>query len=323
MKPTDRPQPSFLMIGETVVDLISSGIVSSLADANTFQRFPGGEVSNLSMNLARMGYPTALAGCVGEDGFGDFLKTKLKAAGVNLDLLQTTRQAPTTLVPVARQTETPDFIIYRGADKYLRLNEELRSAVDGCRVFHTSAGSLAHNPGRTTILELLKMAAEKDKLLSLDPNYHPRIWPDRTDFVPFLKDILSLITVAKPSLDDSVRIFGTGYEAEDYLEAFLDLGVQIVALTMGRKGVLLGTRDGLRVHLEAHPISVVDVTGAGDAFWSGLLTGLLEGMGPERAARLGQAIAEYKIGVLGPIQEFPERDYFLKQAGAVSQGEAL
>ena len=323
MNSARQPQTGFLMLGEAVVDLISSGIVSSLAEANTFQRFPGGEVSNLSMNLARLGYPTALAACVGEDGFGDYLKAKLGTAGVDLNLLQTTRNAPTTLVPVARQTETPDFIIYRGADKYLRPNQELRAAVDRCRAVHTSAGSLSHNPCRNTILELLELAVQKGKMISLDPNYHPRIWPDRTDFVPFLKEVLSSVTVTKPSLDDSIRIFGSGSEAEDYLEAFLELGPEIVALTMGRKGVLLGTQDGIRVHLQAHPISVVDVTGAGDAFWAGLLTGLLEGMEPVQAARLGQVIAEYKIGVLGPIQEFPEQDFFLSQAGAVSETELL
>lgn len=316
-------QPRFLMLGEAVVDLISSGIVTSLADANTFQRFPGGEVTNLSMNLARMGYPTSLGAAVGEDGFGEYLRVTLEQAGVDLSLLQITRNAPTTLIPVARQTETPDFIIYRGADKYLRINEELRTAVSRCQAVHTSAGSLAHNPSRATILELLELAGGEGKLISIDPNYHPRIWPDRPDFIPFLKDLLAGVTVTKPSLDDSQRIFGPGLEPEGYLEAFLELGPEIVALTMGRNGVLVGTRGGTRAHLEAHPISVVDVTGAGDAFWTGMLTGLLDDMDPVEAARLGQAIAEYKIGVLGPIQKFPDRAYFLERAGSVPRSKGF
>jgi len=306
--------PTFLMLGEAVVDLISSGIVSSLEDAHSFQRFPGGEVTNLAMNIARLGHDTALGAALGADGFGRYLQKQLDQAGVRLDLIQVTKNAPTTLIPVARQTETPDFIIYRGADKYLRSTGELERALDRCQVVHTSAGSLSHNPCRTTILSLLEQARQDDKLVSLDPNYHPRIWPDRADFVPFLKEVFQLVTVTKPSLDDSQRLFGRGLNPQEYLEAFLDLGPEIVTLTMGRQGVLVGTSQGQRWRLRANPISVVDVTGAGDAFWSGLLTGLLEGREPLEAARLGQAIAEHKIGTLGPVLDFPDLEMFWNQA---------
>jgi fructokinase len=48
----------------------------------------------------------------------------------------------------------------------------------------------------------------------------------------------------------------------------------------------------------------MDVTGAGDAYWSGMLSGLLEGLSPIESAQRGQTIAEYKIGILGPIKQF-------------------
>lgn len=314
MKDTDL---TYLMLGEAVVDLISSGIVPSLEEANSFQRFPGGEVSNLAMNLARQGYTTALGACVGADGFGRYLKNQYRLSGVSLRYLQTCQNAPTTMISVARQTETPDFIIYREADRYLQPTEDLKLAARRCRVIHTSAGSLSHNPARTTILELLKIARQENKLISLDPNYHPQIYPDREDFVDFLKEAYSLISITKPSLDDSIRIFGPDLEPEEYLNRFLELGPDLVALTMGRKGVLLGTSRGERYQMLANPISVVDVTGAGDAFWSGLLIGLLEGMEPLDACRFGQAIAEYKIGLVGPILDYPERAALEEQAKSI------
>lgn len=318
-----EPELTFLMLGEAVVDLISSGIVASLEEANSFQRFPGGEVSNLAMNLARQGYPTALGACVGADGFGRYLKSQYRQSGVSLRYLQTCQNAPTTMISVARQTETPDFIIYREADRYLQPTEDLKLAARRCRVIHTSAGSLSHNPARTTILELLKIARLENKLISFDPNYHPQIYPDRDDFVEFLKEAYTLISVTKPSLDDSIRIFGPDLEPEEYLNRFLELGPDLVALTMGRMGVLLGTSRGERYQLQANPISVVDVTGAGDAFWSGLLIGLLEGKEPLEACRYGQAIAEYKIGLVGPILDYPERSSLEEQAGSIMVSSLL
>jgi fructokinase len=314
---TAEKELTFLMLGEAVVDLISSGIVSTLEEANSFQRFPGGEVSNLALNLARLGYETALGACLGDDGFGRYLKAQYRQAGVNLNYLQTCRDAPTTVITVARQTETPDFIIFRGADKNFQDTEALRRAAETCRAVHTSAGSLAHDPCRGSIVRLLEAARRQGKLISLDPNYHPKIWPDRDDFVSFLKELYTLITVTKPSLDDSQRIFGPDREPQEYLEAFLDLGPELVALTMGRHGVMIGTQGGGFHRLEANPISVVDVTGAGDAFWSGLLAGLLAGKSPLESARMGQAIAEHKIGVLGPILEYPAMQEIEKRAQSI------
>ena len=311
---TENSNIKFLLLGEIVVDLISTGIVSTLEDASSFQKFAGGEVSNLAMNLSRLGFPAALGACVGEDNFGIFLRKELAEAGVNLTYLQSTSEAPTTIIPVTRQTETPDFAVYRGADKYLSLTDSLISAVADSRAVHTSAFALSQDPCKSTIYHLLKDAHKADLLISLDPNYHPGIWPDPPDYLPFLKEIFQLITVTKPSLDDCTRIFGPGLKPVEYLEMFLNLGPAVVVLTMGSQGALLGTSEGDRVHIHPSPIPVKDVTGAGDAFWSGLLIGLLQGMPATEAAQLGQAVAEYKIGIVGPVKEFLPLEDFKKQA---------
>jgi sugar/nucleoside kinase (ribokinase family) len=65
--------------------------------------------------------------------------------------------------------------------------------------------------------------------------------------------------------------------------------------------------DGEMSHIRPSDIDVADVTGAGDAFWSGLLLALLDGYAPDEAACLGQIVAEAKIGTVGPIPKMPDR----------------
>jgi len=300
------------------VDLISTEIVTTLEDASGFQKFAGGEVSNLAMNLSRLGFPAALGACVGEDSFGIFLRKELTEAGVNLAYLQSTSEEPTTIIPVTRQTETPDFAVYRGADRCLSITDSLISAVADSSAVHTSAFALSQDPCRSTIYHLLKVAHKAGLLISLDPNYHPGIWPDLPDYLPFLKEIFQLVTVTKPSLDDCIRIFGPDLKPVEYLELFLNLGPAVVVLTMGSQGVLLGTSAGDRVQIHASSIPVKDVTGAGDAFWAGLLTGLMQGLPAIEAAKLGQSIAEYKIGILGPIRDHLPIQMYLNNAEYIS-----
>ena len=302
------------MLGESVVDLLSSEPVDSLEDATLFEQFPGGEVSNLATNLSQLGYKTALGTCIGKDSFGAYLKDHLSQAGVNLDYLQISDNAPTTLIPITRSSGTPDFLIYRGADQYLTLTDALLTAANKSDCIHTSAFALSRDPCRSTILAILEANQNQDKIISLDPNYHPDIWPDLPDFPSYLQDLFKYVTITKPSLDDSIRIFGPGLEPIQYLENFLNLGPEIVSLTMGSEGSLLGTAQGDRIHIQPNSTSVVDITGAGDAFWSGLLAGLYEGHSPLTAARLGQVIAEHKIGFSGPIQEHLPLQMYLNRA---------
>ena len=308
-----------LVFGEALIDLISEQITSSLMDAAGFRRFIGGEVTNVALNVARLGGRAAVVACVGDDGFGNYIHQQLDLAGVSTDYLRVTSQVPTTVAIIARQTTTPDFIIYRGADAHILPEERHLEAIKTSRVVHTSAFALSREPARSTILQSLELAQQSGCLVSLDPNYHPYIWPDVADFQSVLREAYQWVSVTKPSLDDCTRLFGPGLSPVSYAERFLNWGPEIVALTMGAQGVLLATADGSLSHIKPGNAIVADVTGAGDAFWAGLLIALLDGYPPHEAACFGQIVAEAKIGTVGPVPHMPDRDDLYQRLEAVKQ----
>jgi adenosine kinase len=76
----------------------------------------------------------------------------------------------------------------------------------------------------------------------------------------------------------------------------------VVVTTRGRHGSRLSTRDGT-VEVPAAPAArVVDPTGAGDAYRSGLLAGLLRGLDLERAGRIASVAASYVIEQTGTVE---------------------
>jgi fructokinase len=299
-----------LALGEALVDLISKQTVLSLSQAVSFDRFVGGEVTNVAMNVAKLGGRAAVVACVGDDGFGTFIRRELESAGVNATCLQTSSRSPTTVAINGRQTATPDFIIYRGADSDLSLEEACVDLLRSSRVVHTSAFALSREPARTATLDALQVAREDGCLVSLDPNYHPHIWPDVADFQAVLQEAYQFVHITKPSLDDCVRLFGSNLSPLACAHRFLDWGPDVVALTMGRQGVLLVMADGGCHHIVPGDTVVADVTGAGDAFWAGLIVALLDGYPIDDAACVGQMVAEAKIGVVGPVAEMPDRIHF-------------
>ena len=84
--------------------------------------------------------------------------------------------------------------------------------------------------------------------------------------------------------------------------------VGLAAITMGASGSVLITSGG-RVTIQADPVArVVDKTGAGDLYASGVLYGLAQGYDLERCGQLGSLAAEEVIAHIGPRPERSLRD---------------
>ncbi len=292
-----------ISVGEVLIDLISEQMAPALDQAVKFRRFLGGQVANVAWNVSLRGGRTALVGCVGADGFGRFLRQELNDVGVDTAYLHQITAAPTTLSFIVRHTATPDFIIYRGADALLSPSQIPAQAIAQTRPLHASAFSLSKEPSRSAVLHALQVARPANCLVSLDPNYHPRIWDGTVPHLEVLEEAYSYVDVTKPSWDDCRRLFGPQADPQACLSRFLEWGAKVVVLTAGREGAIVALQSGERWKLAAHEIRVSDVTGAGDAFWAGLLVGLLDGLTPLRAAQAGQRVAEIKLATFGPLRE--------------------
>ncbi|MDQ6659842.1 MAG: sugar kinase [Chloroflexota bacterium] len=295
-----------LSIGETLIDLISDTEQGSLGEARSFHMYPGGQATNVALNVARLGASAALVARVGDDTFGSYLRHHLEASGVGTTYLHTTPQTPTTLVVVTRHSMTPDFVVYRGADAQMVPGDMPLSLLSRTSLVHTSAFALSREPSCSTVLDFVKRAHEDGCLISFDPNYHPRLWEMHNDPASVFARIGPYVSLAKPSLDDCIRLFGAGQTPESYAAHFLAWGAQQVVLTMGSAGVLLANAAGTS-YFPTHQVEVVDVTGAGDSFWAGLLLATLDGYAIHEAIRAAQAVAAIKVQQVGPLSQTIDR----------------
>ncbi len=305
-----RPLPSgdldLLAVGEAVVDLISGEETDSLREARTFQAHAGGSPANIARTVACLGGSAALVARVGDDPFGHFLRAELEGAGVLCDHLVLDPEARTTVIFVSHTRGTPDFLAYRDADTRLAPEQVTEEAVGRARAVHVSAFALSRLPARRAAERALRLGRTRGCVVSVDPNYSPRLWPDRAEAMRVLERALALATLTKPSLDDALRLFGPGLSPEACVRRFHELGPPVVVLTMGAEGVLV-SEEGRILHIPAFPVPVADVTGAGDAFWGGFLVALLDGLPLPDCARFAQRIAERKLFTVGPMTERIDR----------------
>jgi ribokinase len=95
--------------------------------------------------------------------------------------------------------------------------------------------------------------------------------------------------------------------AENYEEGaktFIKIGAEIVAIKLGDKGCYV--TNGKENHLvEPYKVSVVDTTGAGDAFCAGFLYGLIKGKDLYECGKLGNFVASRCITKMGARTGLP------------------
>jgi ribokinase len=97
--------------------------------------FPGGKGSNQAVSAAKLGAPTTLIGCLGEDAFGRELSTFLSSQGIDLTNLRYSMETHTgtAVIKVVRQRD-------RGHSWRERIRERFRRR-------SARAGGLYQKPG--------------------------------------------------------------------------------------------------------------------------------------------------------------------------------
>jgi fructokinase len=111
-------------------------------------------------------------------------------------------------------------------------------------------------------------------LISYDPNVRPAVMGTRERGVRLVEQGVRRAHVVKASGDDVEWLY-RGYAVEDVAARWSRLGAKLVVVTDGADGATAYRPTGEPVRRPGRRVTVVDTIGAGDAFTSGLLTGLV------------------------------------------------
>lgn len=133
-----------------------------------------------------------------------------------------------------------------------------------------------------------------------------------------LRRYMASIDIVRASLEDCSYLFpGAEPNPEDLAQRLLDLGGEIVIVTLGEDGALVRTRQDL-LTVPAIRTDVVDCTGAGDTFTSAFLAEYLASSAIDRAAAFASAAASLLIEKSGgaSVDRIPGRREIIERAVA-------
>jgi sugar/nucleoside kinase (ribokinase family) len=259
-----------LAIGEILIDAITDTNVSDLSQAKGLKIYPGGSTANFCRYLKKCNTESMLVAAVGSDGFGNLLLENIQSAGLNTTYIIQQSEHYTSLIAVGKSAYTPDFIPYRGADRFISdIDPDL---ISNASIVHSTAFSLSLDPARNTILKAFEAAGKNNIPVSVDWNYSEEIWGEKNDSEKIFHKIQQYSPLLKLSMDDTARFLGKEISIEDAKEFIQTIQTRAVCLTCGSLGVFYKDSSGPWQHLSTRKIDVKDATVAGDAFWAGFIS---------------------------------------------------
>ncbi|MDE7083001.1 MAG: carbohydrate kinase [Clostridia bacterium] len=251
-----------LCVGEILADMIGSENGGSYF----YERKAGGAPFNVACGIQKFGGHAIFAGSVGDDLIGEFLINFAKERNLDGLVIDKRQNENTTLafVQLDKNGER-SFCFYRKNTADYRLPELSDETLKKADLIYVGSLMLSEDCGFTYAINLAKRAHGLNKTVCFDVNFRTDIFRNPEFAKERYLKILELADIIKFS-EDEVAIFG-----EEYLNGKLQ--DKLLCISLGEKGSEW-RYCGKNSRIGTIPVKPVDTTGAGDAFFAGVLKGL-------------------------------------------------
>jgi 2-dehydro-3-deoxygluconokinase len=290
-------------IGETLIRLAPAG-GELLESAHAYAVHVGGAESNVCVNLAQLGVPTAWISRLPSTPLGRRVAEAIRCFGVNLDgvLWAPEGRVGLMLVQPGAGPRAGEVVYYRRDSAFAEIDPDAVqwNLLNGARVVHLTGITPALGDGpRRLVRRAIAEARKRDVRISFDVNYRAKLWPPaaaRETLEPLLRG-LDIVFINDR---DARTLFDTRGDADAVAAMLRDrFRCGVLALTLGGEGALALDEAGAARH-PALAGQIIDRIGRGDAFAAGFLYGHLHA-GTADGVRYGSALAALKQTYPGDV----------------------
>ena len=301
----------FITIGEMLIDFLPG------QEEGSYIRNAGGAPGNVAISAARNGLKAGMYCKVGNDDFGKFLLDTLRENHVTPLAPEMTDDAVTTMAFVSlNEYNDRSFTFARkpGADMLLSKSEIKDEDLKDCRLFQAGSLTLSAGPAVEATEYAMARAKELGCMVGFDINYRNLIWKDDKDACTRkVLSVLKYVDFLKLS-DEEIDMVGGHDKVPDVMKEY---DIAVAVLTLGGDGAEV-FYDGKSYVIPGFQATVADTTGAGDAFWGGFLSCVLNhGVSSvdqlnaellQEAVRYGNVSGSLSVQQKGAISSLPTRE---------------
>jgi len=260
----------------------------------------GGGGTNTAVSLARLGHKTAYLGSLGNDENGRRILDLLKKEKIDF-IGKLTNDATGYSIILDSIEHDRTILTYKGANDKLKFSDINLKKLKTKWFYFSSMISKSFKA-----LEKLAEFAEKNKIkIAFNPSTY--LAEKGRDY---LKKILIRTTILILNNEEASLLVGKN-NVKIMLKELYRLGPEIIIITNGKKAI--NAYDGKTIYiLIPNKIKVIESTGAGDAFASSFLSGIIKKNDVEFALKMGLANSESVITYSGAKNRLLKYNEILK-----------
>lgn len=262
--------------------------------ASSLTRMAGGKGANQAVAAARLGADVTLIGRLGDDSVGREIRVELTRTGVRLDHLREIGGVSSGLAVVTVDPQGENAIVVSPGANHELTPEEL-SKDESALAMPVIAVAQLETP-LATVSRFAEVAVDSGAQLVLNA----------APFAELPAELLRRCAYLVVNRDEAGSLTGstvrTRGDAVAALEQLVARGAQAAVVTLGSQGCLALTKEGL-LEIAAYQVSVVDTTGAGDAFVGAFAAALARQADPGQALRFAAAAGAVTCRVAGAQQD--------------------
>ncbi len=310
------PASSIMGIGSNVVDVIYRVNQIAGPESKTYilpddrggvvQEIAGGVTLNHLAWARFLGVPTGLFGYQGGDRYGIFLRAAMDRHAVDRSHV-IVRDGEATGCSIIFVDPDGERCIYMsrgptGTTTPGHIDTDFSVPIKSAAIVTTEISQLP----LSTVVAVLRSARDAGATTALDVDVPPDFAVDvaRLGTRDQLEEAISLAHVVKPSKAAAAQLTDADTPERQAEALARRYNAQVLAITDGRAGSVL-TDGSSTLRVPAHKIEATDTTGAGDAFFGGMVAGLLHDLPLDVTGRVANACAAACCTIYGA---FPALD---------------
>lgn len=255
----------------------------------------GGSCANTMAALASLGSSAGYIGRVRNDSMGEVFERDIRASGVAFNVPAAIGGPSTARSHVmVHEDAQRTMATYLGACVDLNPDDLDRDMIANASVLYLE-GYLWDKPtAKAACIEAIDIAHGQNRQVSLTLSDSFCVGRWRDEFMDLIENRIDILFANE---DEITSLFETS--SFDEAMTAISSKVKMAAVTRGENGAVI--REGADSHSVAieNAVSLVDTTGAGDAFAAGFLHGYVHDMGLATSGALGCRVAGQIIGHYG------------------------
>ena len=305
----------------------------------------GGAEANVAVSLANYGETVSFVTSLPENAVADSALRELRGFGVDTSFIRRGGERVGIYYAEAGSCMRPSKVIYDRAHSSITevspADFNWEEIFAGAHWFHTTGITPAISAGTAAAaLEAVKAAKKFGLRVSCDLNYRKKLWKWGKSPQEVMTEMAGCVDILIANEEDCQKCLGIELDvdvtsgrldsskykllAEKIMKRFPNISALAVSLResvsadWNNWSIVMATKEGFYVSKKYEIRNIVDRIGGGDSFGSGLIWGLNNLEGPQKAIEFAAAASALKHTIYGDYNRVTVKDVMALAGGDAS-----